>query len=142
MSESNDNSDSKPETVAPKQADQDLSQRLNDLSARAKSIRIEAGLEPKPEHSRRNGAAGKMGLGGRVVTELVVGTCVGGLIGYGFDIWVGTEPWGLAGGLVLGFAGSIMTIYRVVRGYDEAVGLGRATRGTKDHAAPEKDQKD
>lgn len=123
--------------------DDHLSQKLEDLTARAKSIRVDAGLDPDAAPRRKTGNAAKMGLGGRIATELVVGTAVGAGIGYAIDNWLETSPWGMIIGLVLGFAGSILTIYRVVRGYDEAVGLGRAAReGGKDEASGNKDSSD
>ncbi len=115
--------------------DDQLSQKLKDLAKRTQSIRTEAGLDngTAPKHSA--GAVKKSSIGGRVAMELVVGTAVGGGLGYVFDVWLETAPWCMVGGLGFGFAGSIMTIYRMVKGYDETVGLGRAIeRGSRsDH---------
>jgi ATP synthase protein I len=69
-----------------------------------------------------------MGLGFRVAIELVVCTVVGAGLGYGFDVWLGSRPFGMVIGLGFGFAAGVTTIYRVVKGMDEAVGLGRASR--------------
>lgn len=108
--------------------DDHLSRKLEDLAKRTKSIRAEAGLDKNAESGRKPGMAKKSSLGGRIATELIVGTAVGGGLGYAFDEWLETAPWGMVVGLGFGFAGSVMTIYRMVRGYDETVGLGRAAR--------------
>lgn len=111
--------------------DDDASQRLKDLSSRVRAARSAAGLEPAPQTQRR-GSAGAMGLGFRVAVEMVVCTAVGGGLGYGVDAWLGIAPWGMVVGLGFGFAAGVTTIYRVVKGYDEAVGLGRASRADDD----------
>ncbi len=118
--------------------DDQLSQKLKDLAARTQSIRTEAGLDKDAASQRKAGAVKKSSIGGRVATELVVGTAVGGGLGYVFDIGLETAPWGMVGGLSFGFAGSIMTIYRMVKGYDETVGLGRAAkRGSRSNEKKE-----
>jgi ATP synthase protein I len=107
--------------------DDDFSQKLEDLTSRVRAARTEAGLDPRPGPTRA-AMNDRMGLGFRVAVELVVSTLVGGAIGYGLDAWLGIAPWGMVVCLGFGFAAGVMTIYRVVRGYDEAVGLGRAAR--------------
>lgn len=111
--------------------DDDASQRLKDLSSRVRAARSEAGLDPAPR-PQRGSAAGPMGLGFRIAVEMVVSTAVGCGLGYGADVWLDSAPWGMVVGLGFGFAAGIMTIYRVVKGYDEAVGLGRASRAHDD----------
>lgn len=107
--------------------DDDVSQRLKDISSRVRAARTEAGLDPHSE-PKRAGMHDRMGLGVRVAIELVVSTAVGAGLGYAIDAWAGIAPWGMMVGLGFGFAAGVMTIYRVVKGYDEAVGLGRAAR--------------
>jgi ATP synthase protein I len=108
--------------------DDQLSQKLKDLAKRTQSIRTEAGLDHDTAPKHKRGGVKRSSIGGRVATELVVGTAVGGGLGYVFDVWLETAPWCMVGGLGFGFAGSIMTIYRMVKGYDETVGLGRAAK--------------
>lgn len=107
--------------------DNDVPQELKDLSSRVRAARTEAGLDPR-DMPARGGMHDRMGLGVRVAIELVVSTAVGAGVGYGFDAWLGSWPWGMVIGLGFGFAAGVTTIYRVVRGLDEAVGLGRASR--------------
>lgn len=111
--------------------DDDASQRLKELSSRVREARSEAGLDPSPRLAQR-GATGAVGLGFRIAIELVVSTAVGGGLGYGADTWLDIAPWGMVVGIGLGFAAGVMTIVRVVKGYDEAVGLGRASRAHDD----------
>lgn len=110
-------------------ADDETSQKLKDIASRVRAARTEAGLDPHTAPSRA-GMHDRMGLGVRVAIELVVSTAVGAGMGYAFDAWLDTAPWGMVVGLGFGFAAGVMTIYRVVKGYDEAVGLGRAARKT------------
>lgn len=107
--------------------DNDVPQRLKDLSSRVRAARAEAGLDPEPRPARV-AMSDRMGLGFRIAIELVVCTGVGAGMGYGIDTWLGSRPFGMVVGLGLGFAAGVMTIYRVVKGLDEAVGLGRASR--------------
>nr|WP_246423634.1 AtpZ/AtpI family protein [Roseospira goensis] len=67
-----------------------------------------------------------MGLGLRIGLEMVVTVLVGAGIGYLLDLWLGTAPILMVVFLFLGAAAGVSTVYRVVRGLDEAVGLGRA----------------
>jgi ATP synthase protein I len=56
-----------------------------------------------------------MAAGMRVVSELVAGVLVGGLIGYGLDYWLGTKPWLLLLCLLLGSAAGFNNVYRLGR---------------------------
>ncbi len=84
-------------------------------------------MDPQPRPARV-AMSDRMGLGFRIAIELVVCTAVGAGMGYGIDAWLGSRPFGMVIGLGFGFAAGVMTIYRVVKGLDEAVGLGRASR--------------
>jgi ATP synthase protein I len=67
-----------------------------------------------------------MGLGMRIGVEMVVTVAVGAGIGYLLDAWLGTAPLMMVLFLFLGAGAGVSNVYRVVRGLDEAVGLGRA----------------
>ncbi len=45
-------------------------------------------------------------------TELTVATLIGALMGYGIDNLLGTRPWGLAAGVILGGAAGSLNVYR------------------------------
>jgi len=48
----------------------------------------------------------------RMSTELVVSVLVGVGLGYAFDRWLGTQPWGLLVGMGFGFAAGIKMVLR------------------------------
>jgi len=50
-----------------------------------------------------------MGLGWQIASTLVVFT----LGGYGLDVWLGTKPWFLLGGALLGMVSIFVQIYRI-----------------------------
>ena len=49
----------------------------------------------------------------RLGTELTVATSIGGLLGYALDNFIGTKPWGLVVGILLGSAAGCLAVYRV-----------------------------
>ncbi|WP_439814065.1 AtpZ/AtpI family protein [Zavarzinia sp. CC-PAN008] len=53
-----------------------------------------------------------MGLAMRAGVELVAGFFVGGAIGYGFDLLLGSSPWGLVVFFILGGVAGILTVVR------------------------------
>ena len=55
-----------------------------------------------------------LALAGRVGVEMVAATVVGAGVGYGLDSWLGTRPWLLVVGVVLGAAAGFLGIYRLV----------------------------
>lgn len=59
-------------------------------------------------------AAVGVGMAWRVSAELIAGVLVGLAIGYGADKLLGSEPFGMIIGLMLGTAGAILNIQRVV----------------------------
>ncbi len=101
---------------------------LDDLSARLRQAR--SGSDTESDEGRR-GALGParpsgLGIGMRISIELVTTVAVGCGIGYGLDSWLGTMPIFMVVFLLLGGAAAVMNVYRVVKGLDDAVGLGRA----------------
>lgn len=72
------------------------------------------------------GRASGLGIGMRISIELVTTVAVGGALGYGLDTWIGSAPIGLVVCLLLGGAAGVSNAYRVVKGLDDAVGLGAA----------------
>jgi ATP synthase protein I len=49
----------------------------------------------------------------RIVSELVAGVLVGAVGGYFLDRWLGTTPWLLIVGLLLGTAGGFNNVYKL-----------------------------
>jgi ATP synthase protein I len=55
-----------------------------------------------------------LALASRVGLELVAATVIGAGLGYTLDRWLGTRPWLLVVGVVLGAAAGFLSIYRLV----------------------------
>ena len=80
---------------------QSLGDRLDDAKARHTEAEV-------PD--RRNTA-----IGLKYASEFSAAIIVGAALGYGADKLLGTAPWGLLVGLILGFAAGVMNIIRVGR---------------------------
>ena len=63
--------------------------------------------------SKNNGFRQGMQIAFRLGTELTVATFIGGLLGYAFDYFFGSKPWGLVAGIVFGVAAGCLSVYRV-----------------------------
>ena len=63
-------------------------------------------------------AAGERAVGQawRILADLFGGVFVGLAIGFVVDRFAGTEPWGLIGGVLLGFAVSVWMAWRTAQG--------------------------
>jgi ATP synthase protein I len=55
-----------------------------------------------------------LALASRVGLELVAATVIGAGLGYALDRWLGTRPWLLVVGVVLGAAAGVFAVYRLV----------------------------
>ena len=69
----------------------------------------------RAEASRTAGTA--MGIGFRIGIELVVGVCIGTGGGYALDRWLGTAPWLMILGLIVGFAAGLRNVFRSADAY-------------------------
>jgi ATP synthase protein I len=97
---------------------------------RALGRRLEAAQRGRPKPAvgaPQAAAAGEarraLGVGLRIGLELVVAVCVGAALGWAFDGWLGTGPWGMILCLFLGFAGGVANVFRVALGMERAVGF-------------------
>jgi len=77
----------------------------------------------------------------RISVELVATLAVGAGIGYMLDAWLGTAPLFMVVFLFLGGAAGVSNVYRVVKGLDEGVGLGRAIEEKKRRDAAEEQKR-
>lgn len=85
----------------------------DDLEALDRRLRKTA--ETRAARERSTGAhADAAGLGAafRLATELVAAVAVGAFLGFGLDYVAPTEPFGLIGGLVFGFAAGLRNVVR------------------------------
>ncbi len=86
------------------------------LSARLQRLgeRLDKASRP-PENvngPRQDADVSAYARGFRLSTELVAGVVVGALLGWLFDRWLGTSPWGLIVFLLLGFAAGVLNVMR------------------------------
>jgi ATP synthase protein I len=85
--------------------------RLGERLARARA--------EQDQDSRASGAKalpGGIGLGFRMGIELVASLCVGLALGWVFDRFLGTRPWGLIVFFFLGAAAGMLNVFRAARG--------------------------
>jgi len=101
---------------------------LADLEARIAAARARHGGDNGPDGPEVGPSARSpgLGLGMRIGVEMVVTVAVGAVIGYALDAWLGTAPLFMVILLFMGAAAGVSNVYRVVKGLDDGVGLGRA----------------
>lgn len=114
---------------------------LEDVEARLAVVRAQQEQKQATSARRRtSGAAQSVGF--KIAAELVASILVGAGLGYLIDQWLETKPVFLVVMIFLGFAAALMNVYRILKGLDQAVGLGRAVREANDkRATPEDEQK-
>lgn len=93
---------------------------LEDFDARLAKAR-----EARRPADQRGTPTSGLGPAMRLAVELVAAVAVSSAIGWVLDGWLGTRPWLMIVFLVLGFAAGGLNAYRVVSGYDSAVGFRR-----------------
>jgi ATP synthase protein I len=52
-------------------------------------------------------------IAARIGLEMAIATVLGAGLGYLIDSWLGSTPWGMIGGLLLGAAAGLRNVYRV-----------------------------
>jgi len=88
---------------------------LDDFSSRLEAERqSKAPAGAKAEEKR--GRA--LGQGFRLGSELLAAMIVGPLLGLGLDRLAGIAPWGLVGGIFLGFAAGVLNVSRAMKEQD------------------------
>jgi len=96
--------------------------KADELDARLKSVRqsYQQGVG-KPsgstEGGKGSGAGGgeRLGVGLRIGIELVAGVVAGAFLGLMADRLLGTKPWLLIVGFILGCAAAFLNVYRVAQ---------------------------
>lgn len=69
------------------------------------------------------GSRSALALAFRIGLELVTAVVIGVAIGWAFDSWLGTRPWGMILFFFLGVGAGMTNVYRAVAGLNRAVGL-------------------
>lgn len=85
---------------------------LSELSSRLDAARKDAAPDTATDGEQRGRA---LGQGFRLGSELLAAMIVGPLLGLGLDRLAGTAPWGLIGGIFLGFAAGVLNVSRAMK---------------------------
>jgi ATP synthase protein I len=89
----------------------DMSARLRRLESRLGEI--SHGRESAAKAgSRRSSDMSGLGQALRLSAEFISGIIAGGFLGWLFDWWLGTSPWGFIVGLLLGFGSGMLNMLR------------------------------
>ena len=83
----------------------EFDERLKALNARRDAERVETEREAAPTD---------WGMAVKLSSEFIAAILVGGLLGFGFDWFLGTSPWGLIVFFMLGFGAAILNVMRTV----------------------------
>ena len=92
-----------------------LSARLGSLDHRLSEIRDSRKIrtdQPGAEGGDGVARASAMALGFRLSSELIAGVIVGALLGWGFDRFLSTSPFGLIVFVLLGFIAGVVNVVR------------------------------
>ena len=81
---------------------------LDEFSSRLEAAQKAA--DPNAEDADATMRGRAMGKGFRLASELLAAMIVGPLLGLGLDRFAGTAPWGLLGGILVGFAAGIRNV--------------------------------
>ena len=88
-----------------------LSARLRRLGERLDEVESRRPVEPGSRSQSSTDYSG-FARGMRLSAELVGGVVIGFILGWLFDRWLGTSPWGVIVFLLLGFAAGVLNVMR------------------------------
>ncbi|HFB2047688.1 MAG: AtpZ/AtpI family protein [Hyphomicrobiaceae bacterium] len=101
--------------LSPKDRE-DLSKRSNELGQKIETYRRWAPNDAEPRSMRRKTDKSAASQALKIATELVVGVCIGFLIGYQLDHYLGTSsPWFLVTFVIVGFAAGMSNVVRIAK---------------------------
>jgi ATP synthase protein I len=111
---------------------------LRELGERLDKARASNQPAPvKPGESTSSALA----FGWRIGIELIGAIIVATFIGWAFDRWLGTRPWGIVIFFFLGIAAGMINVFRAVKGLGMAIGY-RKDQQTKGSAGNWDDDED
>jgi ATP synthase protein I len=87
---------------------------LTDLQRRIAEQQAARATEAEKADTGGNLSRG-MGTGGRMAADFVSAILVGAAVGWGFDQWLGTTPWGIISCFLLGFCAGILGVIRLAQ---------------------------
>ena len=114
-----------PSDPFPKPSEGDLDRRRRDLEQRLEAHERRHAPPPNPARS-------DLARGLKLSSEFIAGIVVGALLGYLFDLGLGTSPFGLIVFLMLGFGAGILNVLR------ETGQVARPESRMRDHRASER----
>jgi ATP synthase protein I len=95
-------------------AEKERKSTADELDKRLKDVRRAYNKgNGRPAEPVSGGGAEKLGVGMRVAIELVAGVAAGAFLGLMADRWLGTKPWLLIVGFLLGCGAALMNVIRV-----------------------------
>jgi ATP synthase protein I len=99
---------------SPGNGDETDAGRSESLDARRKRLDAEllARRKVKPEGGSNREASKGYALAVKLSSEFIAGVVVGVILGYLFDRFLGTSPWGLIVFLLLGFCAGVLNVLR------------------------------
>ena len=103
----------------------------DDLRRRRAALDRRLGPAERAEAKRSNPAKSDLARGLKLSSEFIAGVVVGALIGYLFDLFLGTSPFGLIVFLLIGFAAGVLNVMRETGAMAKAetrIGPRRAAR--------------
>ncbi|AKI01547.1 hypothetical protein IMCC20628_02852 [Hoeflea sp. IMCC20628] len=105
--------------------------RLDRLEARRQRLDADLLVHRKvvPEASSNKEAAQGYALAVKLSSEFIAGVIVGALLGYLFDQFLGTSPWGLIVFLLLGFCAGVLNVLRSTGAVAQSTPAGRSQTG-------------
>jgi len=105
----------------------DSGSSMQDLDRRLQAARKKHEPKRPVEDTPRNMSG--VGVGLRIVVDLVAGVAAGVGIGWGLDNWLETKPWFLLLFTILGFCAGLLNVYRTARQLEDKKSQADATSG-------------
>ncbi|HZT51421.1 MAG TPA: AtpZ/AtpI family protein, partial [Stellaceae bacterium] len=93
----------------------DANDPLRELQRRIDAARGTEARKPRPDDAGAPLGSG-LALAWRIGVELVVAILVATGLGWAFDRWLGTRPWGMVIMFFLGIAAGMVNVWRAVAG--------------------------
>lgn len=102
--------------VEPGAGDGSQNRDMDSLEARRQRLDVELAARRSMEtrQSRQSGNQQGFALAIKLSSEFIAGVIVGAFLGYLFDRFVGTAPWGMIIFLLLGFCAGVLNVLRSI----------------------------